>query len=101
MVCPNCGNDTFTATLTTRTEYTYTVHNTAGILEESSEVVDGGDLTEACEFICTDCGAEYEYPESELVTQEEYDRDGCCESCGYEDDTGHQPGCDNDPTDTD
>ena len=74
LVCPECGNDEFEATLTTRTEYTYSVHEYGGAYEVAENVVDGGDLGDVDEFKCNECGAEYsELDDDALVTREQYD----------------------------
>lgn len=75
MVCPDCGNEDFKTTLTTRTEYTYAFDG-FGHLETASEVVDGDDVGDADGFTCTDCGASYGCPEQELITREQYESGG-------------------------
>jgi hypothetical protein len=70
-VCPECGNDSFSATLTTRTEYTYNVLDDGGFIEIDEEVVDGGDQGDIDYFDCTDCGEVCD-PDS-LVSVEDYE----------------------------
>ena len=74
LVCPECGNEYVTATLTTRTEYRYAVGEGTGLLEVEASEVDGGDLDEADTFVCTDCGIEWDSPETEWITREQYDQ---------------------------
>lgn len=69
-VCSECGNGKFTATLTTRTEYTYEVWEDGGLVEESSEVVEDGDRGDIDTLSCTDCGGDFDL--DELVTEAEY-----------------------------
>ncbi len=72
LVCPDCGHEEFTATLTTRTRYEYTFSDDGYMSEHDSEVVDGGDTGDVDSFECTDCGASYCDPASELVSEETY-----------------------------
>lgn len=83
LVCPECGHDQFTATLTTRTEYTYSATTDFhGPIELSSEIVDGGDLGDIDAFECADCGEEYNNLDADhLVTREQYDSTEYCPSC--------------------
>lgn len=76
LVCPDCGNGQFTATLTTRTEYTYSADDRYGLCELSAAVVDGGDMGDIESLQCTDCCAEHA-DESELVTLAGYDHADC------------------------
>ena len=75
LVCPDCGNESVTATLTTRTKYDYSVLAGYGLHETGEECVDGGDLGDADSFECTDCGRSFCSPETEMVTREQYDED--------------------------
>lgn len=76
LYCPDCGNSQFTATLTTRTEYTYNVFEHGAPVELSREVVDGGSLDEIDEFACSDCGATFDDLDSDhLATASEYARE--------------------------
>lgn len=86
LVCPECGNDSFTAVLQAAIRYTYNVDERAGLLEVDDEIYDGGDLSDIETVECTDCGADL-YPEQAngsmdgmldnfLVTQEEYNENG-------------------------
>jgi hypothetical protein len=70
LVCPECGNGTFEATLTTRTEYTYEVFDDGGLCERESTVVDGGDEGDIETLACADCGGDFN--PDELVTEAVY-----------------------------
>lgn len=73
LVCPSCGNGTFEATLTTRTEYTYTVDETGHLIEQESNVVDGGDEGDIDTLCCADCGEDFD--QDELITEDAYNEE--------------------------
>ena len=58
LICPECEGETFTATLATRTTYTYTVDESGHLHERYSEVVDRGDKGDIEFVTCEDCYVE-------------------------------------------
>lgn len=67
--CPDCGHDRFTATLSARIEYTYSVSGEGYIDETHETIVDGGDLGDVDTFACADCSEEFvELSEDTLCT---------------------------------
>lgn len=68
LVCPECGESTFTQRRYAVIEYSVQVDNHGGEYDCGEAIVDGGDRDEP---LRCDCGAEY-HELSELVTEETY-----------------------------
>ncbi len=72
LVCPECGNSRFTATVATQTKYTYWVYvNYGQPWEVDVEVMDGGDIGDVGKFECTDCGEAFDSLDGDSLTTRE------------------------------